>query len=272
VLADERDRLADSEATLESLATDTSPRVRAEVARGLSFIPTLAAAKAELAALETSPTDSWVTYTVEAALGANLKTWQTAYVKGELPHASPDGKKMLDSVIALDKKGAELLPWLQILLGKDPQPAEARNKAMQALSDARGGNADNGKVVFRRTCTACHKAFGEGADFGPDMMKVGTRLKPFKIVESVIDPNAEIDPKYLSTQIVTDTGKQYSGLVVSETAEAVVLFDGKQKQTIPVAEIELRTKLKQSSMPEGLASTLSPVEFLDVIAFLKSLK
>ena len=272
VLADERDRLADSEATLESLATDTSPRVRAEVARGLSFIPTVAAAKAELAALETSPTDSWVTYTVEAALGANLKTWQTAYVKGELPHASPDGKKMLDSVIALDKKGAELLPWLQILLGKDPQPAEARNKAMQALSDARGGNADNGKVVFRRTCTACHKAFGEGADFGPDMMKVGTRLKPFKIVESVIDPNAEIDPKYLSTQIVTDTGKQYSGLVVSETAEAVVLFDGKQKQTIPVAEIELRTKLKQSSMPEGLASTLSPVEFLDVIAFLKSLK
>jgi hypothetical protein len=31
-------------------------------------------------------------------------------------------------------------------------------------------------------------------------------------------------------------------------------------------------KLKQSSMPEGLAATLSPNEFLDVIEYLRSLK
>jgi hypothetical protein len=31
-------------------------------------------------------------------------------------------------------------------------------------------------------------------------------------------------------------------------------------------------KLKQSSMPEGLAGTMSPNEFLDVIEFMRSLK
>jgi hypothetical protein len=59
---------------------------------------------------------------------------------------------------------------------------------------------------------------------------------------------------------------------VSETPEHVTIFDGKESKKIAVAEIDERTQLKQSSMPEGLAATLSPNEFLDVIAFLKSMK
>ena len=102
------------------------------------------------------------------------------------------------------------MPYLQILLGKDPQSAEARSKAIQALSDMRGGNADNGKLVFRRNCTACHKVCNEGADYGPQMdgkEPVGKRLTKYKIVESIIDPNAEVDKKYLSTAHVDD-GRQ----------------------------------------------------------------
>jgi hypothetical protein len=59
---------------------------------------------------------------------------------------------------------------------------------------------------------------------------------------------------------------------VSESPEEVVIFDGKEQKRIAVSEIDERMKLKQSSMPEGLAATLSPNEFLDVIAFLKSMK
>jgi hypothetical protein len=51
-----------------------------------------------------------------------------------------------------------------------------------------------------------------------------------------------------------------------------VIFDGKVKRVIKVADIEERKTLKQSSMPEGLAGTISPAEFLDVIAFLATLK
>jgi len=175
-------------------------------------------------------------------------------------------------LIALDKKGAQVIPYLQILLGKDPTSEEQRNKAMTAIADMKGGNPENGKQVFRRGCIACHKVYGEGADFGPDMMKVGTRLNKFKLVQSIIDPNAEVDKKYLSTLISTSDGKVITGLVVSDTKEEVTIFDGKQKRTIKTGDIEERKTLKQSSMPEGLAGTISPVEFLDLIAFLATLK
>ena len=65
---------------------------------------------------------------------------------------------------------------------------------------------------------------------------------------------------------------QRPGLIVAETKDAVSLFDGKDRHTIKVADIAERTQLKQSSMPEGLAGTISPAEFLDLIEFLSSLK
>jgi hypothetical protein len=52
----------------------------------------------------------------------------------------------------------------------------------------------------------------------------------------------------------------------------VVIFDGKATKAIPRDEIEEQAKLRQSSMPEGLAATLSPNEFLDVVTYLQQLK
>ena len=101
---------------------------------------------------------------------------------------------------------------------------------------------------------------------------VGRRLTKYKIVESIIEPNAEVDPKYLSTAIATADGRTITGLLVSETKDLVEIFDGKEKKEIKTADIEERTTLKQSSMPEGLAATMAPVEFLDLVAFLSSLR
>ena len=272
VLADERDWIPETLELLKKQSADGHPRVRVEAVRGLSFFADLDAMKSVLAAASITPVDNYVTYTADAALGANSSLWQPLHLRGEMAGNNEVAKKLLDGIVAQDKKSAELVPYLTILLGKDPQPEEARNKAMQAMADIGGGNPENGKTVFRRSCIACHKVYNEGADFGPDMMKVGTRLNAFKIVQSIIDPNAEIDPKFLSTQILTADGKVITGLLVSESKEQLVIFDGKEKRTIAVEEVDQRRQIKQSSMPEGLAATLSPTEFLDVIAFLKSLK
>jgi putative heme-binding domain-containing protein len=272
VAADEREYLPESFDLLRAAATDTHPRVRTEAARGLSFFPTPEAATATLAALKVKPADSYVRYTGEAALAANLPAWRQAFLRGELAKDNPDDRKLLEGILTADRRGAQVIPYLQILLGKEPQPAEARNKAMQALADMKGGNADNGKAVFRRNCLACHQVFNEGATYGPQMEKVATRLTRFKLVESIIDPNADVDVKYQTTRIDTNSGKVISGLLVSETKEEVVIFDGKERRTVKVSDIDSRTTLRQSSMPEGLAATMSPVEFLDLIAFLGTLK
>jgi putative heme-binding domain-containing protein len=72
--------------------------------------------------------------------------------------------------------------------------------------------------------------------------------------------------------VVTDDGRSITGLLVSESPEELVIFDGKEQKKIAVAEIDERMKLKQSSMPEGLAATLSPNELLDVVEFMRTLK
>ena len=227
---------------------------------------------AVLKAMTTWAKDYWVTYTCDAALGANMETWQPAYVKGELAKDSPEQRKILEGLLAADKRVAGMIPHLQVLLGKDPQPEEAKNKAMQAIADMKGGDANKGRAVFLRNCTACHKAGSEGSEFGPVLDKVAMRMNALKLVESVINPNAEVDKKYYATVIATSDGKTINGLVVSETKDEVVIFDGKEKKTIKTADIEDKKILKQSSMPEGLAGAMSPGEFLDLLAYLGGLK
>ena len=51
-----------------------------------------------------------------------------------------------------------------------------------------------------------------------------------------------------------------------------MIFDGKEQKSIPVDQIDERTILRQSSMPEGLAGTLSPTEFLDVVEYMRQLR
>ena len=270
VLADERERISDAQTLLAARATDAHPRVRCEAVRGLSFMPSLDAMRAVVAAANVTPADRYVDYTCDAALGANVGVWRSACDAGTFVTADSPAAKLIESVLGLEKKAQEIIPYLAILTGKDPQPEEARNKAMQALADVKGGSVDNGKAVFRRVCVACHKIGNEGADFGPSIDGVAKRLPAHKLVESIVDPNADVAEKYLSTSILTHDGRSIVGLLVSETPDEVVIFDGKVKKQVAVTDIDERTQLRQSSMPEGLTATLSPNEFLDVLAFLKS--
>lgn len=271
VIAEEREFLTDALALLIKAATDEHPRVRTEAIRGLSFFNKPEAMEAVLAATK-MPLDYWTRYTAEHTLGANEAAWSQAFLTGKYEKDNPVGHKIMADLVASNKVGGAAAPHLKVLLALEPKTAEERNKAMTALAGLKG-NPSNGRAVFVRNCTTCHKlGNGEGQDYGPNMDKVGTRLTKIKIVESIIDPNADVDKKYLSTKIVTNGGKTITGLLVSETPKEVVIFDGKEKRTIKVDEIDTRMQLKQSSMPEGQAATMAPSELLDVIEYLFSLK
>jgi putative heme-binding domain-containing protein len=272
VLAEERDRIPGAFDMLKKMATDEHPRVRTEAIRGLSFYGTPASIDALLAASKL-PLDYWTKYTLDAALGANEDMWRQSFLTGKFTKEYPAGAAVMDDVLKSSKAGAAALPHLKFLLSTEPQSPETKNKVMGELAKM-PGNINNGRAVFVRSCTACHKVGnGEGADYGPNLKEVATRSKAkVKIIESIIDPNADVEPKYASTRIVTLDGKTIVGLVVSETKKEVVVFDGKEKKTIALDNIEMRTVLKQSSMPEGQAAAMSPAEFLDLVEYLWSLK
>lgn len=270
ITADQRDRISDSFAILREKALDEHPRVRTEAIRGLSFFPTMEAVEAALAAAKL-PMDYWVHYTLDHALAANEAVWRQAFLTSALKVDEGAQTRMLNKILVTSKAGGMAFPYLRTLLAAERKPDEERNKAMQALADMKG-NADNGRQVFLRTCTACHKIGDQGREFGPDLASVVPKRTRVKLVESLIDPNAEVEEKYLSTLVVTSDGNVTSGLLVRESPSDLVIFDGKEEKTIAKADIEERKVQKQSSMPEGLAGAMAPIEFIDVIEFLSTLK
>ncbi|HYH67718.1 MAG TPA: PVC-type heme-binding CxxCH protein [Urbifossiella sp.] len=270
VAADDRAYIPDALPILKAAATDPHPRVRTEALRGLSFFNTPDSIDAMLASAR-MPLDYWTKYTLEASLGATEAAWRPTYLAGKVKD-NPEADRLMAGILASSKAGGAAAPHLKLLLSAEPQPAEVKNRAMTALAGLKG-NATNGRAVFTRGCIACHKVGnGDGQDYGPNLAGVAAKMPRTKIIESIIDPNAEVDAKYTSTRVVTLDGKSVSGLLVSENKTELAIFDGMMRRTIRIDDIDTRVALKQSSMPEGQAATMAPSEFVDLIEYLDSLK
>ncbi len=269
VIADERESLPKALDLLLAAAKDAHPRVRTEAARGLSYFADLKASQA-LLAMTLAPADYWTDYTIQQALGANESVWRGDYIKGTLKATGPRATKMVSQLMSASKAGATALPFLQSLLSQEPKPEEERNKAMTGLADLKG-DTNRGREVFVRSCTACHRVGnGEGRDYGPNLAGVAKRMSKVKIIQSVIDPNADVDPKYRTTVLVTTDGAIVAGLLVSENDKELEIFDGKASRKIPLKDIEERALRNQSSMPEGAATSMAPSEFVDLLEYLGS--
>ena len=105
---------------------------------------------------------------------------------------------------------------------------------------------------------------------GPDLSDSLNRPRE-AILFDILDPSGKVEPKYAASQILTDSGQTYSGIVTAETSQAVVLqtADGKTLE-IPRAEIDLFQTSDQSLMPSGLEKEISLDQMADLLEFLKS--
>ncbi len=106
------------------------------------------------------------------------------------------------------------------------------------------------------------------------MTFIGKAATRDKIIESILEPSKEIAPAYTSWRITTRDGKERVGMIVGETFDSFVLIadsEGKIAK-VPRTEIEERTALPKSIMPDELPSLMTPQEFRDLIAFLAERK
>jgi putative heme-binding domain-containing protein len=151
------------------------------------------------------------------------------------------------------------------------KPDQLRQAAMN-----NSGNPIRGKTIFQSTaaqCATCHKVHGQGSDLGPDLSQIGGKFDRTHLIESILDPSAEILQGYQSSVIETKTGRVVIGIVKTESATSVTLMDAERRQvSIPVSDIESRALSKTSLMPAGLADVLTPAEFTDLIAYLETLR
>jgi putative heme-binding domain-containing protein len=266
LVADERNSLSGPLELLSKQVRDDHPRVRLEAIRGLSFFPTMAAVDAALKALD-RPTDSWLEYTLEHTLAALEPVWGERYHSGELAAGSDRAQEFIREYLARRRPGLVAEGHLKILLNPESSDV-ARLRSYVALENLHG-NDDHGEAVFRRVCASCHRADNFGYEFGPNLSDAGKRLTRRDLIESIIEPSKKVDTKYVTTTITTVEGKVELGLVIKKNDESITLLtsEGKPKE-ISLADIDELEETNQSSMPENLASTLAPAEFLDVVEFL----
>ncbi len=132
----------------------------------------------------------------------------------------------------------------------------------------RPGDPGRGELVFARLCAGCHKVGERGHAVGPDLQGL-TDTSPEALLVAILDPNREVDARYFNYTAATTDGRVASGLIASETGNAITL-----KRQDDLADVILRANLEelknsgQSLMPEGLERDLSPAELGELVAFL----
>jgi len=132
------------------------------------------------------------------------------------------------------------------------------------------GDANKGELLFsQRACVQCHSS---RRALGPDLQGSATRFSREDLFTAIVLPNRDVSPRYQTTLIETKDGRIFTGMVVYEAIDGVVIRNAaNQSFRIEVDQIESRKALSNSLMPGGLLKDLTASDYSDLYAYLRTL-
>ena len=131
------------------------------------------------------------------------------------------------------------------------------------------GDPAAGKAVFVRACAVCHRMGDVGVDVGPNLGALAEK-SPEALLIAILDPNRAFESRYAGFTVATVDGRLLTGLIGSETANAVTLRRQEGKEDVVLRrDIEEMAASGQSLMPEGLEKDVSPRDMADLLAYLE---
>ena len=132
------------------------------------------------------------------------------------------------------------------------------------------GSVDHGREVFRKRCSTCHRLEEFGTTVGPDLQAL-TNRDPQWLLNTILDPNKEVDTRYAAWTAVTDDGQTATGIMVEESATSIRLREAEAKEHVLLRnELDQLQSSGRSLMPEGFERDMSPQDVADVIAYVAS--
>ncbi len=132
------------------------------------------------------------------------------------------------------------------------------------------GDPEKGRAVFGKTCSQCHRLGDLGYSVGPNLAMVATKTPSF-ILQEILDPNRNVDARYISYVAITKSGLTRTGILSNESSSNLTLLNAEAKKfTLSRQELEELRASGKSLMPEGLERDLTPQAAADLIAFLRS--
>ena len=137
----------------------------------------------------------------------------------------------------------------------------------EALAKA---DASRGRVVFKKTCAACHVLYGSGGKIGPDLTGSNRANLDYVLLNSV-DPSYDVPEGYKMVIVQTVDGRVLNGVIAEEDATRLVLKTVEQPRVvIDKEDIESRRVSPKSMMPDGQLDQMKPQQVLDLIRYLRT--
>lgn len=269
---------------LQTIAEDSapSPAVHKAALKALAAADAGAAAKLLLDKLnaEGDALDPFVTKLLPALLSAtNGPSALSIQLENAPTLTTAKAQKIIDAMNRLGLTHHRLTPMLDEAAGRvsgAPPYDAARVASVVDAVRAQKGDAGRGKEIYQRpqlACTSCHQVGDAGGVIGPALDTVGAGLPLDQIVESILWPERQIKEGYQAQSLKTRAGATILGYVVREEKGLIWYRNTTTPWIQPLAsEDVVERETIPSLMPPGLTTSLSEQEFLDLVAYLASLK
>jgi putative heme-binding domain-containing protein len=152
--------------------------------------------------------------------------------------------------------------------------ASDRQKVISSYHDAasRRGDIAQGKEVFRRVCSGCHRIGDMGSEVGPDLVNLGGRLSKGNLLIQILNPNASIAAGYEEYLIETFDRRNIIGILVEDSTTSVTLRRKEGHQdTVLRRNIARMRASTVSAMPEGHEREITSEQMSDLLEYLQNL-
>ena len=156
------------------------------------------------------------------------------------------------------------------------QSQPAAPEADEVLAAMATADPARGRTLFLSrhgaTCATCHQLEGIGNVFAPDLSEIGSRADAEFIIQSILEPSAQITEGFAMQVVTRKSGESVGGIVLEETGRALTFgVVGGQTVTVSKAEIVKRETAHISAMPP-LGPLLNAQQVADLTVFLTGLQ
>jgi putative heme-binding domain-containing protein len=127
----------------------------------------------------------------------------------------------------------------------------------------------HGRTLFQKTCSNCHRLYGEGGRIGPDITGSNRHNLDYLLL-NILDPSATVPREFTVSAILLSDGRVITGVVIRRTDQTLTVQTEKEEQVIPVSDVELIRESQQSLMPDGLLKQMSEGDIRDLIGYLQT--
>ncbi len=180
-----------------------------------------------------------------------------------------------DEIVGIIRNGIPNTPM-------PPQPGMSEEQArrvvtylrsMPASTSSVAGDAARGRALFEGAgdCLDCHRVANRGSRAGPDLSRIGLVRRAAELEQSLLDPDAEVQPQNRTYRVVLPSGEAVTGRLLNQDTFTVQLIDSSERLRSFDKSALRQHGFVPSPMP-SLRGRLDAQQIADLVSYLTSLR